>query len=54
MSDGVFIQFECQLFNLMVVQIEFCQRFLCIVFVISPHHSNKDEVELDFPIFLSM
>jgi hypothetical protein len=28
MSDGVFIQFVCQFFNLMVVQIKVCQRFV--------------------------
>jgi len=49
MSDGVFIQFVCQLFNLMV-----CQRFVCIIFVDSPHSSNKDHVKLDFLISLSV
>jgi len=49
MSDGMFIQFVCQVFYLMV-----CQRFICIVFVNSPHNSNEDHVELDFPISLSI
>jgi len=31
MSDGVFIQFVCQFFILMVIQIKVCQRFVCIV-----------------------
>ena len=53
MSDGVFIQFVCQFFNPMVVQIEVCQRFVCIVFVDSLHNSNEDHLELDFPISLS-
>jgi len=45
MSDGVFIQFVCQvLFNLMVIQIKVCQRFVCIVFVDSPHSSNEDHM----------
>ena len=52
MSDGVFIQFVCQLFNLMAIQMEVCQRFVCMVFIYSPHYSNKDHVELDFPISL--
>jgi hypothetical protein len=30
MSDGVFIQFVCQILNLMVIQIKVCQRFVCI------------------------
>jgi hypothetical protein len=54
MSDGVLIQFVCQVFNLMVVQIRVCQRFVCIVFVDSPHKSNEDHVELEFPISLSV
>jgi hypothetical protein len=54
MSDGVFIRFVCQFFNLMVIQIEVCQRFVCVVFVDSPHSSNEDHVKLDFPIFLSV
>ena len=41
-SDGVLIQFACQLFNLMVIQHEVCQRFVCMVFVNSPHNSNED------------
>jgi len=49
MSDGLFIQFVCQFFSLMV-----CQRFVCIVFVDDPHSSNEDHVKLDFPIFLSV
>ena len=49
MSDGVLIQFVCQVFNLMVVQIKVCQRFVCVVFVDSPHSSNEDHMELDFP-----
>jgi len=44
MSDGVFIQFVCQFFNLMVIKIKVRQRFICIVFVDSPHNSNKDHV----------
>jgi len=28
MSDGVFIQFMCQLFDFMAIQIEVCQRFV--------------------------
>ena len=54
MSDGVFIQFVCQFFNLMVIQIKVCQRFVCKVFVDSPHSSNEDHVKLDFPISLSI
>ena len=54
MSDGVFIQFVCQFFNLMVIQIKVCQRFVCTVFVDSPHSSNEDQVKLDFPISLSV
>jgi len=41
-------------FNLMVIQIKVCQRFVCIVFVGSPHSSNEDHVKLDFPISLSV
>ena len=52
MSDGVLIQFVCQVFNHMVVQIKVCQRFACIVFEDGPHNSNEDHVELDFPISL--
>ena len=54
MSDGVFIQFVCQILNLMVIQNKVCQRFVCIVFVDSPHNSNEDHVELDSPISLSV
>ena len=54
MSDEVLIQFVCQVNNLMVIQIKVCQRFVCIDFVDSPHNSNKDNVELDFPISLSV
>ena len=54
MSDKVFIQFLCRFFDLMVIQIKVCQRFVCIVFVDSPHSSNEDHVELGFPIFLSV
>jgi len=53
MADGVFIQFVCQFFDLMVVQIKVCQRFVCVVFY-SPHSSNEDHVKLDFPISLSV
>jgi hypothetical protein len=53
MSDGVLIHFVCKAFNLMAIQIKVCQRFISIVFVDSPHNSNKDHVELDFPISLS-
>jgi len=52
MSDGVFIQFVCQSFNLMVIQIKVCQKFACVVFEDSPHSSNEDHVKLDFPISL--
>jgi len=41
MSDGVFIQFVCQIFNLIIIQIKVCQRFVCIVFVDSPRSFNK-------------
>ena len=54
MSDKVFIQFLCRFFDLMVIQIKVCQRFVCIVFVDSPHSSNEDHVELDYPISLSV
>jgi len=55
MSDGVFIQFVCQLLKRrMVIQNKVCQRFVCIVFVGSPHSSNEDHVKLDFPISLSV
>jgi len=54
MSDGVFIQVVCQIFNLMVIKIKVCQRFVCIVFVNSPHSSNEDHVKLNFPISLSV
>ena len=53
MSDGVFIQFVCQVLNFMLIQIKVCQRFICIVFVDSPHNFNEDHVELDFPVSLS-
>jgi len=53
-ADVVFIQFVCQLFYLMVIQIKVCQSFICVVFVDSPHNSNEDHVELDFPISLSV
>jgi hypothetical protein len=32
-DDGVLIQFVCQVFNLMVIEIKVCLRFVCIVFV---------------------
>jgi len=54
MSDGVFVQFVCQFFDLMVIQIKVCQRFVCVVFVDSSHSSNEDHVKLDFPISLSV
>jgi len=44
MSDGVLIQFVCQFYNPMVIQIKVCQKFVCIVFVESPHNSNKGHV----------
>jgi hypothetical protein len=53
MSDGVFIQFVCRSFNLMLVQIKVCQRIICIIFVDIPQNSNEDHIELDFPISLS-
>jgi len=37
------------IFSLMVVQIKVCQRFVCVVFLNSPHSSNEDHVKLDFP-----
>ena len=52
MSDRVFVQFVCQFLYLMVIQI--CQRFVCIVFVDSPHSSKEDNGKLDFPISLSV
>jgi len=54
MSDGVSIQFVCQLIKLMVVQIKVCQWFVCVVFVDCPHSSNEDHVKLDFSISLSV
>jgi len=54
MSDGVFIQFVCQFFKLVVIQTKVCQRFVCIAFVDSFHSSSKDHVKLDFPISLSV
>jgi len=54
MSDGVFIQFVCQFFDLMVILIKVCQWFVCIVFVDSSHSSNEDHVKLDFPISMSV
>ena len=55
MSDGVFIQFVCQLLKRrMVIQNKVCQRFVCIVFVDSPNSSNEDHVKLGFPISLSV
>jgi len=38
----------------MVIQTKVSQRFVCIIFVDSPHSSNEDHVMLDFPIFLSV
>jgi len=52
-SDEMFIQFV-SIFNLMVIQIKVCQRFVCIVFVDNPKSSNEDHVKLDFPISLSV
>ena len=46
MSDGVFLQFLCRVFNF------YGQKFFFLVN--SPHYSNEDHVELDFPISLSM
>jgi len=54
MSDGVLVQFVHQSFYHMVIQMKVCQRFVCIVFVDSPHSSNEDHVKLDFPISLSV
>jgi hypothetical protein len=34
MSDGVLIQFVCQVFNLVVIQNKVYQRFVCVVFVV--------------------
>jgi len=53
MSDGVFIQFV-SVFLLMVIQMKVCQRFVCVVFVDSPHSSNEDHIIHDFPISLSV
>jgi hypothetical protein len=55
MSDGAFIQFVCRFLNLwlMVIQIEVCQKFICMVFVNSPHY-NEDHMKLDLPISLFM
>ena len=47
MSDSV--HSVCvSIFNLMVVQIKVCQRFVCIVFVDSPHSSNGGKFVLVF------
>jgi len=46
MSDDVLIKFVCRVFSLVVFQIKVCQRFVCIVFVDSPHNSNEDHVNL--------
>jgi hypothetical protein len=54
MSDGVFVQFVCQSFNLMVIQVKVCHRFVCTVFVDSPHSSNEDHAKLGFSISLSV
>jgi hypothetical protein len=35
----------------MVIQVMVCQRFVCIVFVDSPHSSNENHVKLDFLYF---
>jgi len=40
--------------NLMAIQTEVCQMIVCTVFVNSPHYSNENNVELDFPVFLSI
>jgi len=47
LPDGVFMQFVCQVLNLMVIQITVCQRFLCIVFVVP---IAPTRITLDFPI----
>ena len=45
----------CQFFSsLMVIQTKVSQRFVCIIFVDSPHNSNEDHVKLDFPVSLSV
>ena len=54
MSDGVLMQYVYQVFNVIVIQIEVCHRFVCMIFVNSPHFSREDHVELDFPVSLSM
>jgi len=41
-------------FNLMVIQINICQRFVCIAFLDGPHGSNEDHAKPDFPISLSV
>ena len=53
MSDGVFIQALCQLYYLWQSKLVY-QRIVCMVFVNSPHYSDEDHMELDFPISLSM
>jgi len=53
-SDEVLIRFVCQVFNLKVVQIKVCQRFVCVTFIDSPHSSNEDHIKLDVPKFLSV
>ena len=45
--------FSLSVFNLMVVQIKVCKRFVCVVFVNSRHSSNEDHVKLNFPKSLS-
>ena len=54
MSDGVFVQLVCQFVYHKIIQIKVCQRFVCIVFVDSPHSSNEVHLKLDFPISLSV
>ena len=52
MSDGVFIQFV-SIYNLMVVQIKVCQRFVCVVFLDFPrtlkNAKNNCNILLDCP-----
>jgi hypothetical protein len=56
MSDGALIQFACvSVFKFMalVIQIEVCQKYICMVFVKDPRY-NEDHMKLDLPISLSM
>jgi len=41
LMECVFIQHVCQVYNLMTIQIDVCQRFVCMVFVISPINPTR-------------